>query len=518
VVAALYILQRRAEDPSRRFLFLQHTEELLDQNLKTIAAITGLSTSIVMAKQNDWSGDVVFASVPTLGREKRLAELGKFTDLIIDECHHSAAASWERIITKAQKKNPKLRVLGLSATPDRGDGQPLPKALGPIVYRIYIQELIDEGHLVAPRAYSVNLGANKRIEGVGLVGGDVDHAEVAKILDTPEYNAQIVAQWKGRARHRPTVAFCSTAEHAASVAAAFQAAGVVARALDYNTPKDERREIIAAFKRGEIQVLTNCLLLTEGFDYQPTSCVIILRAMIHCSTFIQALGRGMRVVDAEKHPGIIKTDMICLDFAGAAARHSELDTKTYLPLEDVDLTKDPEEEAAQAEELPLEAANDDEPDEPFVPVLQEIDLAVSQFRWTDIHRNGTTLLVSGLAGFAAVLRAGENWASVGREKGGKLHVLHMGTRHHAYAAACDYIRKIEKDDRAVGNRRWLNDPLSRGQRDALTRMGYQEDDLSLMNKYEGSCHITYMAERSKVKEEVGRHLRLAREAMTREAA
>jgi hypothetical protein len=107
---------------------------------------------------------------------------------------------------------------------------------------------------------------------------------------------------------------------------------------------------------------------------------------------------------------------------------------------------------------------------------------------------------------------------VGREKNGSLHVLHMGTRQHAYAAACDYIRKIEKDDRAVGNRRWLNHPHTQGQRETLSRFGYGEDEIALMNKYQASCHIVYRVERMKVREEVAKHLRLARQIQLQEAA
>ena len=508
VVAAFFILQTLLSNPDATFLFLQHTEELLEQNMSTVARITGLSCSVVMADSNDWTGRVVFASVPTLSRAARLNELGSFSNLIADECHHSAAPSWMRIIDRARKLNAKLRILGLSATPDRGDGKPLPKALGPIVHRIYIQELIDLGHLVSPRAYSVRMGdAVDRISHLrnSDIGGG-DQSEVAKILDTPQYNQAIVQQWKARAKGRPTVAFCSTVEHAKNVAAAFNAEGIEARAIDYND-KEGRRQAIADYKAGKVKVLTNCLLLTEGFDYQPTGCVIILRAMLHVSTFIQAIGRALRIVDAEKHPGVVKTDAICLDFSGAAMRHSELDTKTVLPIDEVDL----HDLAANDDEpaIPIERV-EDEQDEAFVPELDEIDLAISQFRFTDIHADGRTLLVSGLSGYAAMFPAGDHWVAIGKQKNDRLHVLHLGARQSAFAAAGDYIRTIEKDDRAVGNRRWLNDPLTPNQVKALRGMGYAPDDIQIMNKYEASCHIVYMKERAEARREVNSYLQISR--------
>lgn len=506
-IAAFFIRRILEEQPDATFLFLQHTEELLDQNMATIARVAGLPCSIVMADSNDWSGQAVFASVPTLSKAQRLIDMRSFTHMIVDECHHSAAESWVRVIEKAKRRNPKMRILGLSATPDRGDGRPLPKSLGEIVHRVYIQELIDLGHLVPPRAFSVVLGdAVDRIQGLrSRDTGSGDQTEVAKILDTPVYNAAVVAQWKARAEGRQTVAFCSTVEHAKNVAAAFQEAGIEARAIDHKD-KEGRRRAIAEFKEGKVKVLTNCLLLTEGFDHQPTGCVIILRAMLHPSTFIQALGRALRVVDAEKHPGIIKYDAVCIDFSGAAVRHNELDTKTILPREEVDL-----------HDL---AANDDRPGEitgraqdatseeeqSFVPILEPIDLVASQFRWTDIHRDGRTLLVSGLSGYAAMCPAEKHWIAFGRDWNGAMRILHYGARANAFAAASDWIRSIEKDDRAVANKRWLNDPMTEKQRRLLSARGYDRDDLVHMNKYEASCHITYANERKSVLSEVRTYL------------
>ncbi len=118
-VAALWIKERKekAGHQKRRFLVLQHTKELVVQNLRTIEKVTGLKCSIVMGKKNDWSGDVVFANVPTLARYDRLAQMGEFTDLVVDECHHSAAPGWERIIRQALYNNQDTIVLGMSATP-----------------------------------------------------------------------------------------------------------------------------------------------------------------------------------------------------------------------------------------------------------------------------------------------------------------------------------------------------------------------------------------------------------------
>lgn len=510
-IAAFFIRRILDEQPDATFLFVQHTEELLDQNMRTIARVAGVDCSIVMAGRNDWNGRVVFASVPTISKSSRLVEMKAFSHMIIDECHHSAAETWVRVIDKARRRNPKLRILGLSATPDRGDGRPLPKTLGDIVHRIHIQELIDLGHLVPPRAYSVVMGDSvERISRLKAKdAGSGDQSLVAEILDTPLYNEAVVAQWKARAEGRPTVAFCSTIEHARHVAEAFEAAGVPARAIDY-ADKEGRRQAIEDFKAGRIRVLTNCLLLTEGFDHQPTGCVIVLRAMLHASSFVQALGRALRVVDAEIHPGVIKRDAICLDFSGAAVRHAELDRMTQLPREEIDLH-----DLAANDDRPVAidevlVEDDDEPST-FVPVMEEVDLAISQFRWTDIHRDGRTILVSGLCGYAAMCPIADGWIAFGRTWEGSTKILHCGARQTAFAAGSDWIRSIEPDDRAVGNRRWLDHPISDRQHRMLRAKGYREEDLVGMSKYEASCHIVYINERKAVIETIRAYIDLSRQ-------
>lgn len=512
VVAALHILAVLARVPDATFLFLQHTEELIEQNMRTVAAITGLACTVVKGFEEDWTGRVVFASVPTLARKDRLKRIPSFTNMIVDECHHGAADGWTRVLDKAVSKNAKLRTLGLSATPERGDGKPLPKALGEIVFKVFIQDLIELGHLVPPRAYSVQLGdAAERIGRLSKAStGEGDQSKVAEILDTPAYNKAVVDQWQARAAGRQTIAFCSTIEHARHVAEAFREAGVRAAAIDYSD-KEERRRVVAQFKAGEIDVLTNCLLLTEGFDHQPTGCVIVLRAMIHASTFMQAIGRMLRPVDAERFPGIIKHDAVCLDFAGAAERHRELDEKTTLNPNLVRID-DLEDRHAHAAPIPANDVDAEEEDDSLIPVLHEIDLARSQFRWTDLHGDGRTLLVSGMAGYATVFRAGDEWMGIGQEKDGPIHVLHYGARAHAFAAASDWIRTVENTDMIGRNRRWLDNLPTPKQTAALKRARMDPVRLANMSRYEASCHIVHNAVKRRVVDAARSHLAAVRSA------
>src|SRR3546814_7034524 len=111
-----------------------------------------------------------------------------------------------------------------------------------------------------------------------------------------------------RVHFRSTVVFCSTVAHAVHVRDAFRDAGVTAAMIDGNMKDGERRGVLAAYDRGEIQVVTNCMVLTEGWDHQPTSCVILLRPSSYKSTMIQMIGRGLRTVDPERYPGVHKDE------------------------------------------------------------------------------------------------------------------------------------------------------------------------------------------------------------------
>ena len=178
--------------------------------------------------------------------------------------------------------------------------------------------------------------------------------EAAAVLNHEVLNDAVVEHWKARAADRRTIAFCSTIEHAEAVATALRADGVSAETITGEMPARARADLIARFDRGEVQVLTNCMVLTEGFDSQPIGCIVILRPMRHKGTFIQAVGRGLRKVDPERFPGIVKTDCIVLDFAGAAARHGSIEQDIQLEDEEEPCSQAPCKVCPECEaELPL---------------------------------------------------------------------------------------------------------------------------------------------------------------------
>lgn len=498
-IAALFILSVIAEFPDAKFLFLQHTDELLRQNMENIEAETGLTCSVVKGKKNDFSGQIVFASVPTLGKEKRLAKMPSFTHVIVDECHHACASTWLSILRHARDIDPTVRILGLTATRYRGDGQPLPDELGDIAYQVYIRDLVDLGYLVPMRAFSINVDDTMaRLAGIEIANDDLAQSKVAKILNTPLFNEAVVKQWKAKAEGRPTIVYCSTIKHAQDVAQAFIDAGVKAVALGRNAK--ESAASIAAYRNGEVTVICQCIKLTEGFDYPPTSCIIILRAMNSANTFIQALGRALRIIDEAKFPGIFKTEAVCLDFSGAAIRHQQLDEAT--PLEIVNEAINTADNDNDDEEFEAEVAMDQP--EPYrfddvatneamdySPELAERANVISEFKWEPLVGRKNTIMATGLQATAYLVKEGKKWVAMGQERDCEVIILGTGKDLAMFNMANAYIRSFEPDDRAIASRAWLVLEPSPAQRRTLKKAGFESHVIHSFTRYQATCHITF---------------------------
>ncbi len=512
-VAGFYIGEEAAARPGSRFLVLQHTDELIEQNRATIGRITGLPTSVVKAERDDWSGQVVFGSVQTLARARRRAPMGAVSHLVIDECHRAPADSYQAIIADARAANPGLKLLGLSATPERGDGRSLRKIFSNIAFHLPTAALIRRGILVRPRAFTIDLGVSDGLERVGAAAGEFDMDAAAEVLNRAVVNEAVVEHWRERAAERRTIAFCATVTHAEAVAAAFRAAGITAGTVTGEMPAKERAALLARFDRGEVRVLTNCMVLTEGFDSQPVGCIAVLRPMLHRGTFVQAIGRGLRKVDPERFPGVVKTDCVVLDFAGAAQRHGSIE-------HDGTLAEDEDAEPGQA---PYKTCPDCEAEVPLGTVacsfcghvwrrevrekrplqrfgLTEIDLLDrSPFRWWDMHGDGHAMIASGFEAWAGVFFDGGHWHAVGTPRQGRLRRLGVGERAQVLAAADDFLRQAETGAAATKSRLWLNHPASPRQRGLLIRAGDADPALDFgLSKYAANCRLNFLWHRPQI--------------------
>jgi superfamily II DNA or RNA helicase len=318
-------------DSAAKACVLAHRDELTDQNRGKFARVNpGLTTSVVDANGKSWAGQVTFAMVPTLARIGNLAAMPKLDLLVIDEAHHAVAASYRRIIDHVRNANPDARIFGVTATPNRGDKKGLREVFDNVADQVRLGELIASGHLVPPRTFVIDVGVQDKLRTVRKTLADFDMGEVASIMDRAPVTEEVIRHWKEKAGDLQTVVFCSTVAHAAHVAEAFNAADVPAALIHGDLPSEERRAILAAYAVGKIRVIVNVAVLTEGWDHPPTSCVVLLRPSSYKSTMIQMIGRGLRTIDPEEHPGVVKTDCIVLDFGTSSLIHGTLE-------QDVDL-------------------------------------------------------------------------------------------------------------------------------------------------------------------------------------
>jgi DNA repair protein RadD len=458
-----------------RACVLAHRDELTAQNrAKFHRVVPEVSTSVIDATEKFWGGDVTFAMVPTLARAPNLADMPRLDLLVIDEAHHAVADSYRRIIDRVRDANPDARIFGVTATPTRGDRKGLRDVFDNVADQVRLGELIASGHLVPPRSFVIDVGVQDKLRAVRKTASDFDMGEVAEIMDRAPITEEVVRNWQEKAADRPTVVFCSTVAHAAHVAEAFNAAGIPTGLIHGDLPRDERHNILAAFARGEIRVITNVAVLTEGFDHPPTSCVVLLRPSSYKSTMIQMVGRGLRTVDPEEHPGIVKTDCVVLDFGTSSLIHGTLE-------QDVDLDgKTNTGEAptkccpACAAEIPLPATECPLCGEVFLQdegetgpdaaplsgfVMTEIDLLKrSSFAWVDLFGTDDALMATGFTAWGGIFWLDGVWYAIGGAKGERPHLLGVGERTVCLAQADDWLNTHESDESAFKTKSWLRQP------------------------------------------------------------
>jgi superfamily II DNA or RNA helicase len=252
--------------------------------------------------------------VQTLARQRRLAALPKFDTIIIDECHRSAAKTYQRIL--AHVRHPETLLLGVTATPSRTDGIGLDKVYDEIVYQVGILDLIERGYLVPLRGQRITieadfskLKAQKNTDGISDYKAD----EVAEIMDKANWYVKASEGWEKYARDRRTIAFVPRVAMAYRLAEHLRGLGVKAVALDGSTPQSVQRKALADFERGEVQFLASCDLLTEGVDLPSANCALFARPTKSQIVYSQAIGRITRL---SQETG--KTDGLVLDMVGAA--------------------------------------------------------------------------------------------------------------------------------------------------------------------------------------------------------
>jgi DNA repair protein RadD len=495
-------------DSDAKACVLAHRDELTEQNRAKFARVNpGITTSVVDASAKSWDGQVTFAMVPTLARPANLAAMPKLDLLVIDEAHHAVAASYRRIVDRVRDGNPGARLFGVTATPNRGDRKGLREVFDNVADQVRLGELIASGHLVPPRTFVIDVGVRDELKAVRKGLSDFDMTEVAAIMDRAPVTEEVIRHWKEKAGERQTVVFCSTVEHASNVTEAFTAAGVPAALIHGDLAGDARKAILDAYSAGRIRVVVNVAVLTEGWDHPPTSCVILLRPSSYKSTMIQMVGRGLRTVDPEEYPGVVKSDCIVLDFGTSSLIHGTLE-------QDVDL--DGRTEAGEAptrtcpscaaiiplasRECPLcgESLVEPEDDRRSVTapdgdlagfLMTEIDLLKrSSFEWVDLFGAEDALMATGFTAWGGVFWYEGLWYAVGGGRGQPTRLLGIGERPVCLAQADDWLNEHETDESAFKTRAWLSQPATEKQLRYLSPEQRQDYGLT---RYRASALMTF---------------------------
>lgn len=490
---------------------LAHRDEITAQNVdKFLKVNPGVSVSVVDAAQKTWTGKTVFAMVQTLSRRRNLESMPPLDLLVIDEAHHAHAATYRRIIEAARELNPNLKLYGVTATPNRGDGKGLRDIFDNCADQITLSEMIASGQLVRPRTFVIDLGIQNELGRVRRLVDEYDMNEVAAIMDHSPLTEAVVKNWREKAGDRRTVVFCSTIEHARHVAEAFETSGVSTALVMGETPDENRRNIFRRLEDGSLQVLVNVAVATEGWDCPPISCVVLLRPCSHKSTMVQMIGRGLRKIEPDKYPDIVKTDCIVLDFGTSSLIHGSLE-------QEVDLDGEEEKEKSGKDEAPLKMCPDCECHVPLrvrecpfcgheFPQLskpklgdftmREIDLLKrSPFQWCDVDGNGARLVATGFDAWGGVFQSADKFIALGGLKDGSTRLLGVGDKTTCLASADDWLNMNETEEAAHKSRWWLKLPPSDKQ---LFYLPQEQAHLPSLTRYMAACLLTLRFNRGRI--------------------
>ena len=279
-----YIAQQ-ASIKGNRVLILVHRAELLDQASRSLSSMSVQHGLIQAGRGMDLSHTVQVASVQTVARRLHLLPRDFFQLLVVDEAHHTTAGTWARVIAHfAQAK-----LLGVTATPIRGDGRGLGEHYQAMVQGPTAADLTSEGYLAPARVLAPpgfdSAGLRRRM-------GDFDTKQAEQRVGT--IMGDCLGHYRKHLSGQTAIAFCCSVAHAEAVAALFQSAGIAAASIDGTMDTSTRRELLQRLAVGDLKVLTSCALIGEGVDVPSVGGCILLRPTASVGLHLQMIGRCLR--------------------------------------------------------------------------------------------------------------------------------------------------------------------------------------------------------------------------------
>ncbi len=475
--------------PWEKMVVLVHLEELAAQTMEAMQRDNpGLRISLEKAAhRSDTDADIVVASVQTLSRSPERLNASAVKIVAADECHHCTSPAWMkvlkhlRVLKGENDRDPDRKCYGVSATPRRADACALERIFDRIVYRRTIREMISEGWLCDPVAYRIDTGVD--LDAVKIRQGDFATGELSRTMNTPSLNALVVKKYLEFGSGLPALAFTVDIQHSNDLASAFCREGLHFEAISSDTPPSRRREIIDAYRKGDVLGLCSCAALLEAFDAPIATVALWDRPTCSGLLLQQGLGRVLRPYPAPEaaaeHSGYVKRNAIILDFAGVttkfrmytpsnlfglnpqfdfagksitktlahleslAERNPTLDISAYAGLADV-------EAAATSVDLWKPAA---------IPKLAK---HCSQFLWQPASEDRYRLTAPGLSIFIECTHLGE-YEVFRKPDGGKMELHARFSQPEDAFALADSLVPDEVVTLIRANARWRKDPPKEAQ-------------------------------------------------------
>ena len=284
-----------AKEVGKRTLFLAHSKELVEQGYMNFRKLwPEVTVGRMVDIYHDTDETVICASVQSVSRNLELFQPDDFGYLIIDECHHASAETYRRILSY-------FRVdftLGLTATPERADGEDLLCIFQTMAHKLDIKDAVESGILVPVRC--IRIKTNIDLQDVRINGFKYNSLDLDSKIMVPGRNKLIVDTYLKYVKDRRTVVFCTSVRHANDMASLFQKEGVSAKSISGSTNHSERKKILQDYENGHVNVLCACDLLNEGWDSPQTEVLFMARPTMSKTIYMQQLGRGMRICEGKE--------------------------------------------------------------------------------------------------------------------------------------------------------------------------------------------------------------------------
>lgn len=288
------------QDMMAKTLIIAHTKELVAQAMKTVRSICPhLKVGMLNSSTNL---DVVVTTIQAVFCGDNLKTIIKenFDLLIIDECHRARSSSYEALI----KALSPIKYLGCTATPYRTDKKSVQELFGQCSFSFSLIDMIEEGFLCDLTGYKVK--TNISLSGIRKQKGDFQANELTAIVNVKNRNELIVKEYLKLSPHEKTIAFCSSIKHAQDLRNEFISQGISCEDINGKLRNTHRDEVLSRFKQGKTRVLTNCNLLTEGFDEPSITAILMCRPTVSKTLYVQMIGRGTRLFQGKSHCKVIE--------------------------------------------------------------------------------------------------------------------------------------------------------------------------------------------------------------------